>query len=92
MVSELFDASAWDPVAGFDEEEGDSSDEEEAEAEMERDGDEEGTGGATGSGGNYGVEKKTGRWVKREVELRDGPRQLGFCVDGLEARIRVEVR
>lgn len=33
-----------------------------------------------------------GKWIKREVELLDGPRQLGFCVDGQEVRIRVELR
>jgi hypothetical protein len=38
------------------------------------------------------VERKGGRWVKREVELKDGPRQFGYCVDGLEAKIRVERR
>ncbi len=42
--------------------------------------------------GVEGVERKGGRWVKREVELKDGPRQFGYCVDGLEARIRVERR
>ncbi|KAK5657116.1 hypothetical protein OQA88_3644 [Cercophora sp. LCS_1] len=37
-----------------------------------------------------GEEPKGGRWVKREMELRDGPRQFGYCVDGVEVRIRVE--
>jgi hypothetical protein len=32
-----------------------------------------------------------GRWIKREVEIRDGPRQFGFCVDGPVAHIRVEL-
>ena len=32
-----------------------------------------------------------GKWVRREVELREGPRQLGFCVDRMEAKIRVEL-
>ena len=89
----VWETGEWDPVAGFDDEVEDSSDEE---------GGEEGpelapTGGAhpkqdiaetktpTGEG-------RAGKWVKREVELHDGPRQLGFCVDGLEANIRVEVR
>lgn len=38
------------------------------------------------------VGKAGGKWIKREVELPDGPRQLGFCVDGQEVRIRVELR
>ena len=33
-----------------------------------------------------------GRWVKREVELKQGPRKLGFMIDGQEARVRVEHR
>lgn len=78
----VYETGEWDPVAGFDEV-GNSSEEEEAEAEHERD---------DRDGGNYGVEGKTGRFVKREVELKEGPRQLGFCVDGLEVKIRVELR
>ena len=81
----VWETGEWDPVAGFDDEVGDSSDEEEAEAGRERDG-----AGAAPAGEGGG--KRAGGWVKREVELRDGPRQLGFCVDGLEARIRVEAR
>ena len=83
----VWETGEWDPVAGFDEEAGDSSDEEEAEVVA-----------ATGEPDPVGTENiraassKTGRWVKREVELKDGPRQLGYCVDGLEARIRVEIR
>lgn len=83
----VWETGEWDPVAGFDEEAGDSSDEEELEVEREKRED-----------GEAGVEteaesaRKAGRWVKREVELKDGPRQFGYCVDGLEARIRVEVR
>ncbi len=36
--------------------------------------------------------EEKGKWMKREVELVDGTRQVGFCVDGLEARVRVELR
>jgi tubulin-specific chaperone E len=82
----VWETGEWDPVAGFDEEVGDSSEEEAAEEETER----EGIDG--GEGANYRGEKKVGRWVKREVELKDSPRQLGFCVDGLEAKIRLETR
>ncbi|OAA56560.1 tubulin-specific chaperone [Niveomyces insectorum RCEF 264] len=37
-------------------------------------------------------QQPAGRWVKREVELKESPRQFGFCVDGMEARIRVVVQ
>ncbi|KAK9773678.1 putative HotDog domain-containing protein [Seiridium cardinale] len=77
----IWETGEWDPVAGFDDEVEDSSDEEDA-----------------GELGHIEVVpqsdsgRKAGRWVKREVELQDGPRQLGFCVDGSDAKIRVEVR
>ncbi|KAI0385801.1 Thioesterase/thiol ester dehydrase-isomerase [Hypomontagnella monticulosa] len=80
-----WETGEWDPVAGFDDEVEDSSDEEE-EAERKELED------AAGLDESSQPEGKTGKWVKREVELQDGPRQLGFCVDGLEARIRVELR
>ncbi|KAH7023121.1 hypothetical protein EDB80DRAFT_878620 [Ilyonectria destructans] len=80
----VWETGEWDPVAGFDDQEGDSSDEEDAEEERERQGiDTHATEDTSG---------KPGRWVKREVELKDGPRQLGYCVDGLDVKIRVEAR
>lgn len=89
----VWETGEWDPVAGFDEREGDSSDEEEgiAEAEMEWavGGLGEGEGDARVAGEMSAV---AGRWLKREVELGDSPRALRFCVDGQEARIRVEGR
>ncbi|KAF5023299.1 hypothetical protein F66182_4607 [Fusarium sp. NRRL 66182] len=81
----VWETGEWDPVAGFDEKEGDSSDDEDAEEERER----------QGLGTNVAEEDtagKPGRWVKREVELRDGPRQIGYCVDGMDVKIRVEAR
>lgn len=84
----VWETGEWDPVGGFDEEV-DSSEDEHVELERERreDGDLDEAGKDEGDGGG----KNGGRWVKREVELRDGPRQFGYCVDGMEARIRVEV-
>ncbi|KAK1638354.1 CAP-Gly domain-containing protein [Colletotrichum phormii] len=78
----VWETGEWDPVGGFDEEENadDSSDEEDAAA------------GRSGEGLAGAQEARGGRWVKREVELRDGPRQLGFCVDGMDVNIRVEDR
>lgn len=37
-------------------------------------------------------EKSRGKWVKREVELVDGTKDVGFWIDRREARIRVEPR
>lgn len=83
----VWETGEWDPVAGFDEKEdgGDSSDEEEMEAEWERQ-------GGVGEEGFAQAGKGTGRWVKRETELKDGPRQFGYCVDGTDVKVRVEVR
>ncbi|KAK4156918.1 HotDog domain-containing protein [Chaetomidium leptoderma] len=84
----VWETGEWDPVGGFDEADGDSEEEEEdLEAEWVR---REGTGGLGEE--MPGLQTKAGRWVKREVELKDGPRQFGYCVDGLEAKIRVEKR
>ncbi|KAI1368660.1 Thioesterase/thiol ester dehydrase-isomerase [Xylaria arbuscula] len=93
----VWETGEWDPVAGFDDEVEDSSDDddgdddEEEEEELPPAKDDEGKVAASGNNANAG-EEEPGKWVKREVELPDGSRQLGFCVDGLEARIRVEMR
>ncbi|KAI1142805.1 RNI-like protein [Hypoxylon sp. FL0543] len=80
-----WETGEWDPVAGFDDEVEDSSDEENENEKQE-------AVDTDDLGETSQLDGKTGKWVKREVELQDGPRQLGFCVDGLEARIRVELR
>ncbi|KAI6770112.1 hypothetical protein HG530_004741 [Fusarium avenaceum] len=81
----IWETGEWDPVAGFDDQEGDSSDEEDAEEERERQ-------VLDTQAAEEDAAGKPGRWVKREVELRDGPRQLSYCVDGLDVKIRVEAR
>ncbi|KLU81480.1 tubulin-specific chaperone E [Magnaporthiopsis poae ATCC 64411] len=45
--------------------------------------DEVASSGAAADGGR-------GRLVRRQVRLIDSPRQFGYCIDGSEARIRVE--
>jgi hypothetical protein len=70
----VWETGEWDPVAGYEDVAGDSSDDEDIPEEAGEGDDSEGPG----------------RWIRREVELRDGPRQLGYCVDGLDAVIRVE--
>ena len=81
----VWETGEWDPVAGFDDEVEDSSDDEEELPPVEEE-------KVATSRDDTNAEEEPGKWVKREVELPDGSRQLGFCVDGLEARIRVEGR
>ncbi|KAL3420810.1 CAP-Gly domain-containing protein [Phlyctema vagabunda] len=38
------------------------------------------------------TDSEKGKWMKREVEIEESTRQVGFCIDGLEARIRIEMR
>ncbi|KAJ2968309.1 hypothetical protein NUW58_g10250 [Xylaria curta] len=81
----IWETGEWDPVAGFDDEVDDSSgDEEELPTVAENK--------VAGAGDASQTGERVGKWVKREVELSAGPRQLGFCVDGSEAKIRVEIR
>lgn len=37
-------------------------------------------------------QKGKGKWTRREMELLDGTRDLGFWIEGREARVRVERR
>ncbi|KAI1767586.1 Thioesterase/thiol ester dehydrase-isomerase [Hypoxylon sp. FL1150] len=85
----VWETGEWDPVAGFDDEVEDSSDEEEAEEGKETEIEEVADPAVSTQPDSS---SRTGKWIKREVELQDGPRQLGFCVDGLDAKIRVEIR
>ncbi|PTB81306.1 L domain-like protein [Trichoderma longibrachiatum ATCC 18648] len=79
----IWETGEWDPVAGYDEKDGDDDVSDDDEEMVDVDGD-----GQAEAGGE--ADDQAGRWVKREVELTDGPKQLGYCVDGLRARIRVE--
>ncbi|ORY62176.1 HotDog domain-containing protein [Pseudomassariella vexata] len=84
----IWETGEFDPVAGFDDEVDDNSEDEatpEATSAAATD-----TDGLADNASLVG--RKGGKWIKREVELQDGPRQLGFCVDGLQANVRVEVR
>ncbi|KAK4181322.1 HotDog domain-containing protein [Triangularia setosa] len=73
----VWETGEWDPVGGFEIEEGDGEESDDDDENMQEI--KEGDG-----------EEKKGRWVKREVELKDGPRQFGYCVDGLQVTVRVE--
>lgn len=76
----VWETGEWDPVAGFDEDAGDSSEDEVLVVAEEEE------------GGEGNKNNKAGRWIKREVELTDSPRQFGFCVDGMDVTVRVEPR
>ncbi|KAG6023504.1 hypothetical protein E4U41_002011, partial [Claviceps citrina] len=60
------------------------------EGEASHDGEDEAVGADGDARDDHDKGCKSGRWIKREVLLRDGPKQLGYCVDGLDVRIRVE--
>lgn len=65
-----------------------SSEEEEEDDEEELD--EDSAGVDQSAEGTRG--KNRGRWVAREVELEDGMRDVGFWIEGREAKVRVENR
>ncbi|KGQ12331.1 Tubulin-specific chaperone E [Beauveria bassiana D1-5] len=85
----VWETGEWDPVAKKHSDEGDTSDEDD-----DDDDDEVAVPVARDATRDTYDEKladgQSGRWVKREVELRDGPRQLGYWVDGLDVKVRVE--
>jgi hypothetical protein len=72
----IWETGEWDPVAGYEEEEEDE------------DSDDEGDGRT----GKSAASAEKGKWMRREVEIEDGTRQVGFCVDGMEAKVRIELR
>ncbi|KAJ2897871.1 putative tubulin-specific chaperone e protein [Zalerion maritima] len=89
----VWETGEWDPVAGYDDRDRDSSEDEALEVAAEKGEDLLESKAEDKFGDEYRTKgKKMGRWVKREVELREGPRMFGFVVDGLQVRIRVEVR
>ena len=74
----IWETGVLDPVAGYEEGEDESSDDEDNDT--------------------ITIEVKapasaeTGEWMKREVDIEDSTRQVGYFVDGMEARVRVEFR
>jgi len=76
-----WETGEWDPIAGYEEWEDDSSDDEDEDEE-----DDQRAAKASAS-----LEEK-GKWMKREVEIQESARKIGFCVDGMEANVRVELR
>lgn len=81
-VKLIWETEEWDPVG---EEDGGWSVSEDESADDER---ESGKVGRT----PRGTEKNEDKWARREMELVDGTRAVGFFVEGEEARVRVELR
>ena len=94
----IWETGEWDPVG---EEAGWSVSEDESDCEV----DERVEGGSDGENNDVlrkgkrdglwrggGEERQKGKWVRREMELVDGTREVGFWIEGKEARVRVELR
>jgi len=79
----IWETGEWDPVAGYEAEEEDSSDHENGQ---------EKTVDAETVDAETAARRERGKWMRREVELKDGTRQVGFCVDGMEVKVRIEMR
>lgn len=75
----IWETGEFDPVAGYEDDEEDSDDEEEV-------------ANLNGAETEGETTQENGRWMKREIEIEDGTRQIGFCVDGMEAVVRIEMR
>lgn len=88
----MLETEEWDPVVAERAEDDDwsccSEDDEDDEEEEEGDGRER----AEEKRKEKEKEKEKGLWVRREIELVDSTRPVGFWVEGREARVRVERR
>lgn len=73
----VWETGEWDPVAGYEEWEDSSSDDDEDQMIEAK--------------ASTSAEEK-GKWMKREVEIQESTRKIGFCVDGMEVKVRVELR
>lgn len=76
----VWETGEWDPIASPDDRDEDSDLEQDVASEKER----------REAGG--GEERDEGRWAQREEELVDGTKDVGFWVEGREARVRIEMR
>jgi tubulin-specific chaperone E len=77
----VWETGEWDPVKG-EEDGGWSCDEEEEEEESK----------AKTEAPKPEPKQKKGKWTRREIELVDGTHDIGFWIEGHEARVRVELR
>ena len=84
----VYETGEWDPVGGKEGDEwscGESGD------ESDGDGYDSGTG-SRGMGDDDEGDKKRGKWIRREVELIDSTREIGFWIESRDAKVRVELR
>ncbi len=91
----IWETGEWDPVAGYEDEEEDSDEDDEVEFEESQE-------NARGHSDDYTpsleadnrelpMGKEKGKWMRREVELENGTRQIGFWLDGMDAKVRIEL-
>ncbi|KAI9749300.1 MAG: hypothetical protein M4579_006922 [Chaenotheca gracillima] len=76
----IWETGEWDPVGG-DEEDLSDSDSDSNSDDVDRE-----------PGTPPKRERSQDQWVRREVELEDGTRGVGFWIEGSEAKVRVELR
>ena len=73
----IWETDEFDPVGGEEEGEWSVSEDESDEEERVR---------------KKKVKEDKSKWVRREMELTDGTREVGFWVEGPKARVRLELR
>ncbi|KAF7912912.1 uncharacterized protein EAF01_001933 [Botrytis porri] len=103
----IWETGEWDPVAGYediDEYEDDNAVDNAREAlapvglsdlnQKQSKGEDSSMAIDKAASQTYGQieESKAGKFMKREVELEDTTKDVGLCVDGMEARVRVEFK
>lgn len=90
----IWETGEWDPVAGYEDEEEEGDTDEEDEEDFNRV-EKEGLASEIHKEKGQDLKEKgtseRGKWMKREVELENGTRQIGFWIDGSEAKVRVEI-
>lgn len=85
-VKLIWESDEWDPVRR----ENEDQDQDEGGWSLSEDDDDEGSDN-NNNNGERKVEREKERWKRREMELVDGTREVGFFIEGKEARVRVEV-
>ena len=85
----IWETEEWDPVAG--ESDGWSVSDDSIDPEPERQGGDDPALG-TLKAGKAQLERAETQWVRREVELIDGTKDVGFWIESAEAKIRIEIR
>jgi len=84
----VWETGEWDPIPGHYPEDDDSDSESEGEG-LDDGGKNEDVGVETEKEES---ERERKGWRRREVEFEDSARQVGFWVEGQDAKVRVEMR